>query len=154
MNIAYPQLLSLCLPLVHLLNEMFFIFSYWAKNIHIPEEHCYTDFLSSQILFRNKKRWYKMILEDHLHHMWPRTEINFNFLPPFFSRGAISHTSRARGGCWTQVSWAEAASPVGPAPASIWAASKDFGDFRTTNWSTIIHISDDCVRIKLPVLLK
>ena len=95
---------------------MFFIFSYWAKNIHIPEEHCYTDFLSSPILFRNKKRWYKMILEDHLHHMWPRTGINFNFLPPFFSWGAISHTSRARGGYWTQVSW----SPVGPAPASIW----------------------------------
>ena len=24
-----------------------------------------------------------MILEDHLHHVWPRTGINFNFLPLF-----------------------------------------------------------------------
>lgn len=27
-----------------------------------------------------------MILEDHLHHVWPRTGINFNFLPLFSLR--------------------------------------------------------------------
>ena len=107
MNIAYPQLLSLCLPLVHLLKGMFFRFSYRAQNIHIPEEHCYTDFLSSQILFRNKKRWYKMILEDHLHHVWPRTGINFNFLPLFsLLEPSVTHLVSEDIELRTQVSWA------------------------------------------------
>ena len=82
----------MCPPGPSFKGDIFQIFLSEAKNIHIPEEHCYTDFLSSQILFRNKKRLYEMILEDHLHHVRLRTGINFNFLPRLFSSsGHQSH---------------------------------------------------------------
>ena len=82
----------MCPPGPSFKGDIFQIFISEDKNIHIPEEHCYTDFLSSQILFRNKKRLYEMILEDHLHHVRLRTGINFNFLPRLFSSsGHQSH---------------------------------------------------------------
>ena len=133
---AYPQLLSLCLPL-HCTVPAFFegYFSYQAKNIHIPEKPCYTDFLSSEILFEDKKRWYKMIPKDHLHHMWHRAGINFNFLPGFFSLWAISHTSCVEEDIELRsaelLSRSHLSSSLRPTPASIWAGSKDNGEQQT-----------------------